>query len=405
VDMRAAVDSMADDHKGLGYSMSVRDGSEEIYRMPGSQREYETTLAEVDTVQLPGATWTIRVWPKPEVLSGVRSSLPKLAGVLGGLLGTVLMLAVHFGRTAQRTSLELQRARDELEERVKERTLELEDLNEVLQSEVVVRKRAEDSYRELSGRLLRLQDDERRRIARELHDSTAQLLGALAINVDRARALADSRDPTRLAQVLGESGRVVEEVTQEIRTVSYLLHPPMLDDLGLEYVLPWLADGFGRRSQIAVTLDIQPNLGRLPREIELTFFRIVQEALANVHRHSGSPTVTIVLSRDGDSATLEVRDQGSGMPGIAADAVRGATSPSAPIGVGVVGMRERVRQLSGRLDISSDGGGTAVRAVLPLAEPPVPERARCCGPECQCPYCCGGASTDVDPASSATRAA
>jgi len=365
VDVRAALDAMLEDHKDLGYSVSVLDGATEIYRMPGSEPEYDAALTEQGTLELPGVAWTIRVWPKPEILSRSQSSLPRLAMVLGGLLGSVLMLAIHFGRSAQNSSRELQQAHDELEERVRERTLELEKVNIVLQAEVAERKRAEDSHRDLSGRLLRLQDEERRRIARELHDSTAQMLGALAINMDRSVRLVHAHDCTRLQRVLAESGQLLEEVTQEIRTVSYLLHPPMLDDLGLEYVLPWYAAGFSRRSGIASELDIQANLGRLPCEAELTLFRIVQEALANVHRHSGSATVAIHLSRTEDSVILEVRDHGSGLPEGVLEAATNS-SATAPMGVGIAGMRERVRQLHGRMEIASELHGTTLRTVLPL---------------------------------------
>ena len=309
------------------------------------------------------------MWPKPEVLSNSLSALPRLAMVLGGLLGSVLMLAIHFGRSAQDSSRELQRAHDQLEERVKDRTLELQRVNAILQAEVSERTRAEDSYRDLSGRLLRLQDDERRRIARELHDSTAQMLGALSINMDRSLALVQAGETPALERVLVESGQFVEEVTQEIRTVSYLLHPPMLDDLGLEYVLPWYAAGFSQRSGIATDLRIQPGLGRLPSEVELTLFRIVQEALANVHRHSGSATVAISLRRGADTAVLEVRDHGSGLPQAVIDAVAGSNA-SAPVGVGIAGMRERVRQLKGRMEMSSDRDGTTLRTTLPVTGVP-----------------------------------
>jgi len=368
VDVRAAFDAMVDDHKDLGYSVSVSDASAEIYRMPGSRSDNEETLAHQGSLVLPGATWTVRVWPNREILSDLQSPLPKVAMVLGGLLGSVLMLAIHFGLATSRASREIQRAHDQLEERVKERTLELEHVNKALYSEVGDRKRAEDSYRGLSGRLMRLQDEERRRIARELHDSTAQMLGALAINVDRARAAVDTKDLRRLEQLLTESGEFVEEVTQEIRTVSYLLHPPMLDDLGLEYVLPWYAAGFGQRSGIETTLDIQPDLGRLPCEIELTLFRTVQEALANVHRHSGSPSVALALFRSAHYVTLEICDKGKGLPQVVLDAVMGANQPSAPIGVGIAGMRERVHQLKGQMEISSSKGGTTIRTVLPVTE-------------------------------------
>jgi signal transduction histidine kinase len=387
VDVKDALDSMVDDHKDLGYGVSVLEDATEIYRMPGSTGEYEATLAEQGTLQLPGARWTLRVWPKPDILSRWRSSLPGLAMVLGGLLGSVLMLAILLGWAARRTSRELQRAHDELELRVKERTLELVEVNETLKTEVVDRKRAEDSYRNLSGRLLRLQDEERRRIARDLHDSTAQMLGALAINVDRSMTLAQTGDVTTLERVLGESGHFVEDVTQEIRTMSYLLHPPMLDDLGLEYVLPWYANGFSRRSGIATTLDIPANLGRFPREVELTLFRIVQEALGNVHRHSGSSTVEIALSRTDVEATLDVRDHGTGLPQGVLQAVTGATATAASIGVGIAGMRERVRQLRGRMEVDSGERGTMLRTVLPLTDVGAFEPVSCCGTQCGCPVC------------------
>lgn len=390
VEVRGALDDMVDDHKDLGYSVSVSEGSSEIYRMPGSDEQYEASLSEQAALTLPGTTWRVRIWPKPEILSQWRSSLPGLAMVLGGLLGSVLMLTIHFARAARRSSRELQRAHDGLEQRVKDRTLALEAVNGALQAEVVDRKRAEDSYRELSGRLLRLQDEERRRIARELHDSTAQMLGALAINVDRSLALAEAGDIARLRGVLGESREFAEEVTQELRTVSYLLHPPMLDDLGLEYVLPWYAAGFSRRSGIATTLHIEPGVGRMPPEIELTLFRIVQEGLANVHRHSGSPSVEITLSRTDDWAALEVRDQGAGLPETVMAAV-GAEATAAPVGVGIAGMRERVRQLRGRMDISSGEQGTTLRTTLPLVESVPVRPLGCCGPECRCLVCGSGA--------------
>jgi signal transduction histidine kinase len=364
VDVQAALDDMTSDHQELGYSVSITDDSAEIYRMPGSGREHEQDLEARGTLHFPGATWIVRVWPKPELLSVMRSSLPMVAMLLGGLLGGVLLLTVHFARAAQRTSTELRRAHDGLEERVKARTIELENISHTLQAEVTVRTRAEDSYRDLSGRLLRLQDEERHRFARELHDSTAQALGALAINVDRSKHLARAGEIARLSVVLDESAQIVEEVTQEIRTVSHLLHPPLLDDLGLEYVLPWYADGFGRRSGIDVMVDVQADLGRLPHEIELTLFRIAQEALANVHRHSGSLSVSIALSRTADSATLVVGDRGSGMPPAVLEDVMGTVT--APIGVGIAGMRGRVNQLHGALDITSGDQGTTIRAVLPL---------------------------------------
>ena len=199
-----------------------------------------------------------------------------------------------------------------MERRVTERTAELRRANEKLRKEVVERAHAEQELGELSGRLLRLQDEERRRLARELHDSTAQVLGAAAIGLDRARScLGGGR--VELGSLLEDSATHLEHATQEIRTLSFLLHPPMLDDLGLEYALPWYVEGFCRRSGIEVSLDVPADLGRMPEAVELTLYRIVQEALANVRHHSGSRTASITLFRDPGSVTLEIMDQGCGI--------------------------------------------------------------------------------------------
>jgi signal transduction histidine kinase len=155
----------------------------------------------------------------------------------------------------------------------------------------------------------------------------------------------------------------LEKATSEVRTISYLLHPPMLDDLGLEYALGWVARGFTQRSGIHVDLELRPNMERLSPELELTLFRIVQEALTNIHRHSGSPSAKIALSRHVHEVTLEVTDVGRGIPSGALGLTRDA---AASLGVGISGMRERVRQLGGRLEIMSSSRGTTIRTVLPL---------------------------------------
>jgi signal transduction histidine kinase len=158
----------------------------------------------------------------------------------------------------------------------------------------------------------------------------------------------------------------VEATTQEIRTMSYLLHPPMLDELGLEYVLPWYIEGFSRRSGISVDLQVPKGFGRLPRDTELALFRITQEALANVRRHSGSDNAHVRLSRQADSVMLEIQDEGRGLP---PDAQIGFDRGGGGLGVGLAGMRERVRQLGGTIEVTC-AGGTTVRAVLgvPVAE-------------------------------------
>lgn len=220
--------------------------------------------------------------------------------------------------------------------------------------DITERKAAEAAVHELSGRLLRLQDEERRRLARELHDSTSQLLVGLGIHLSVVNESAGILEP-RARRALTESRALVDRCLREIRTVSYLLHPPELDELGLESALASYVDGFVRRSGIQVDLDVAPDLGRLPQEVETALFRIVQEALSNIHRHSASRTARIRLVRGPSGVTLEVSDAGCGM-------LRGA-SP----GVGIASMRERVRQLGGWLDIGSAYGGTTVRAVIPLS--------------------------------------
>jgi signal transduction histidine kinase len=206
----------------------------------------------------------------------------------------------------------------------------------------------------LCGGLLRLHDDERRRLARELHDSVSQLLVGLRIDLSIVNESAGVLDP-RAQRALAECRTLTDRCLREIRTVSHLLHPPELDELGLQSALAVYVDGFVQRSGIQVNLDVAPDLGRLPQEAEIALFRIVQEALANIHRHSGSGSASIRLVRASFDVTLEVNDRGSGM--------RSGATP----GVGIASMRERVRQLGGWLDISSANGGTTVKAVIPLS--------------------------------------
>lgn len=261
-----------------------------------------------------------------------------------------------------RTEEELRQAHEELELRVEQRTAELQLTNTRLEAEVRERRQAEDSLRDLSGHLLRLRDEERRRLARELHDSTAQILGALAIGLERVVQLVSANDTVKAQELLTQSCDLAEKATAEIRTLSYLLHPPMLDDLGLEGVLPWFADGFSKRSGIRVSVNVEPGLGRFSREIELTLFRVVQEALTNIHRHSGSRTGEIAVSKDGYGVKLRVTDRGHG---IQPDILESARLGRAMMGVGIAGMGERVRHLNGHLEIDSGGNGTSIKVNLP----------------------------------------
>jgi PAS domain S-box-containing protein len=251
-----------------------------------------------------------------------------------------------------RAAEELRRARDELETRVRERTAELEQANQALQAENTERRLAEESLRHLSGRLLLLQDEERRRLARELHDGATQNLMALSMNLCALRETAANGHPA-----FEECRKLVDESIGELRTISFLLHPPLLETMGLSCALPDYVKGFSQRSGIQVRLDVPAALGRLGRDVEGTLYRIVQEALSNVHRHSGSQTAQIALVPEADRITLEIVDQGCGFPPIP-DAHRS--------GVGITGMRERVRLLGGSLDLQCGRQGGTLRVVLPL---------------------------------------
>jgi PAS domain S-box-containing protein len=239
----------------------------------------------------------------------------------------------------------LQDARDSLESRVSERTEELE--------------RAYQSLRILSARMMQMQDEDRRRIARDLHDSAGQLLAALGMELaslnDRAATVAP-----QLAKDLRSSHELVQQLTREIRTASYLLHPPLLDDTGLSGALRWYVAGLSKRSGITITLDLDEGLGRLPRELEAAVFHIVQESLMNIHRHSGSRTAALRVARRNGRVLLEIEDQGVGIPDAQLRTIQAHGS-----GVGIAGMRERVRHFNGDMHISSANTGTRIVVTFP----------------------------------------
>ncbi len=226
------------------------------------------------------------------------------------------------------------------------------------------RERALDELHELAAALVHVQDDERRRIGRELHDSTGQCLVALELALARLARLAEPGSIPARAALIDECVTLARRCSTEIRTASYLLHPPLLDEIGLLSALRWLADGLRRRSAIEIELELPESLERLPPEHELAIFRVAQEALTNVHRHSKSPSVTIRLFEQDDSVIMEVEDAGHG---ILVAGSSGKLTDAAALGVGLAGMRERMRQLGGTLTVRTGPGGTCVQARLPLA--------------------------------------
>ena len=208
--------------------------------------------------------------------------------------------------------------------------------------------------------MLRSQDEERRHIARELHDSAGQTLTVLGMNLAQFVQKTGRAAP----EVAGEAETIQEMVQQlhrDIRTTSYLLHPPLLDESGLYSALSWYTQGLVERSGLQIKLHMSEDFGRLPGDMELVIFRLIQECLTNIHRHSGSKTASIRIARDAGQVTVEVRDQGAGM-----SPERLAHIQSGGSGVGIRGMRERLRQFKGELKIESDSGGTRISVTIPV---------------------------------------
>lgn len=228
--------------------------------------------------------------------------------------------------------------------------------------DITRRKCAEHESLQLSGRLLQLQDEERRRIARELHDTTAQSLAALGLNLDLLQGAAP-RLTAKAKGLLEDSRAVADQCAREIKTLSYLLHPPLLDELGLVGAIRDYADGFAVRSGIRIALEVPAAMGRFPKDVELALFRVLQEGLANVHRHARTTAASIRLTAEAGNVRLCIQDRGCGMARSARAAL--AQAPNGLLGVGILGMKERLRQLGGRLEIDSNKAGTTVTAILP----------------------------------------
>ena len=294
----------------------------------------------------------------------VNESLFLLQAFMGIVAVTMLVLSADVAQRLQAEE-DLRKAREDLEKRVARRTAELSEANRNLEEEIAERMQVAKSLEKLSTRLLNIQDEERRRLARELHDSTAQSLAALSMNLAVAGRSREALD-ARARSAMDESLSLAERCSREIRSLSYLLHPPLLEEVGLPAALRWLVEGFSRRSGITVGLDVPDEFGRLPMEVENALFRIVQECLTNVQRHSEGGNAWIQLARSEAGVSLEVRDDGRGVPVEALS--RRRAGGEVLLGVGILGMRERVRQLGGRLGIDSKGQGTTVRVEIPLSQ-------------------------------------
>jgi len=225
----------------------------------------------------------------------------------------------------------------------------------------IERIRAEERLRQLSGQLLRSQDEERRSIARDLHDSTGQDLVALATMLGQLSGLTPSKERKKRL-LISECNALAEKCIREVRTLSYMLHPPVLDHAGLEDAIRDYAKGFNNRTGIRVELELSPRVGRMEREIELALFRVVQESLTNIHRHSGSNRAKIRMYRN-SGLKLEITDIGRGL---STSEQRGKEEPGFELGVGIPSMHERVKLIGGRLEIESTSHGTTVRVTIPF---------------------------------------
>ena len=277
----------------------------------------------------------------------------EISGMVGFLFFSGLITALGESNRrsldrSKRAEEELKKAHDELERKVQERTADLQSANANLG--------------ELSSRLQQIRDQERRQIARELHDSVGQLLTALSINISVVQSQVGHLDPAAVRAV-SENASLIEQLSQETRTISHLLHPPLLDVAGLASEVRWYVDGFSERGKIKIDVDIPKEFRRLPDEIEIAIFRMVQECLTNIHRHSGATAAAIRMHEEDHRVLIEVEDNGKG---ISLEKQLELSSPGRS-GVGFRGMRERFKQLAGSLEVHSEGKGTTVIATLPLA--------------------------------------
>jgi PAS domain S-box-containing protein len=350
----------------FGYSAKEAIGQHISLIIPLNRRDEETTILErlrrgeridhFDTVRVrkDGTTLDISL-----TISPVRDAAGRVVGA--SKIARDFTQRKRMERALHESEERFRTLAGALDTQVQFRTQELQRRN----TEIL---RQSEQLRDLSGKLLLTQDAERRRLARELHDSAGQTLAALSINLARLAQDAEP-NPAQLAKDLKDAQDLVQHLTQEIRTTSYLLHPPLLDENGLSSALQWYAQGLAERSGLEIDLQIPDHFERLAPEMEVVIFRLVQECLTNIHRHSGSKTALIRVAREPDNVVVEVQDQGKGM-----SQERFAEVQSQGIGVGIRGMRERVHQLHGELTIESNALGTRVFATLPVKTPSAKEQ-------------------------------
>jgi signal transduction histidine kinase len=333
-----------------------------LFPLLGNQNPYHTVWAAVMF-----SAWFCGVGP------GIVTTLISLLGVwylvlpafhwfreprdthyIFGMVGFVVFSAIIIGmgeasrRNRNRLAdilSEVENSRKDLEERVLQRTNELQQ--------------ATDSLRELSGRLLQLRDNERRRVARELHDSVGQMVAAVSMDLSRVKREIEAVAPTTAVEIT-EIIEMVRLMAGEVRTISHLLHPPLLEEAGLSSAVRWFVEGYGERSKIRVELEMS-EMERMSSETEIAVFRLIQECLTNVHRHSGSEKTAVRLRKDDSQLIVQVQDWGRGIP----LSKQLELSSVGKTGVGFRGMRERLRQLGGTLHVESDLDGTVVTAYFP----------------------------------------
>jgi signal transduction histidine kinase len=300
----------------------------------------------------------------PEPSAQTQAEVEQLMGRLRDVNERLIVTAMHAQDLSEEAHIEATLAKIELDDLIRQ----LRDANERLAASTmhahtlaVEAKEREEAYRRLSGRILELQDEERRRIADDLHDSMGQRLAALVMYLDLLQSEEALAPRSRRALVEGRS--LAEQCVQDVRTLAYLLYPPLFDEMGLVKAVRWYVEGFVKRSRIQVVVSMD-EIGRLPRPVEMALFRIVQESLTNVHRHASASSASIRLATTGETVMLDIQDLGHGLREdltMQNDALVPGT-----LGVGIQGMRERIRQLAGTFDVEFTDKGTTVRVSVPL---------------------------------------